>query len=101
MEVNGGIQTLAIKLAHKYFQYKKEYIGNKDLYAQVIYETPKMWKCYVSNKELDDYGEHIIIDYTIKTGEAFIQFYTLCDDDILFIWIDTGKPDEVAEITVL
>lgn len=99
----GNIKELAIKLAYRYAKHKHEYVGTEPLYAVVLHEDDKMWRCYVSNKMLDDSGEHIIIEYTINNGEAFIQYYYPEDDDsnTLFIWIDKDNTDEVDEITIL
>ena len=96
-----GIKELAIKLAYRYAKYRRVYYGDEQLYAVVLHEDAKRWVCYVSNKMLDDSGEHMIIEYTINNGEAFIQYFYPDDDGALFIWIDKDNTDEVDEITIL
>lgn len=101
--MNTRTTELAIKLAYRYAKHKHAYIGTDPLYAVVLQEDDTRWRCYISNKMLDDSGEHIIIEYTINNGEAFIQYYYPEDDDsnTLFIWIDKDNADEVDKITIL
>lgn len=83
---------LALKFATQYFERNctkwLDYVDN--LYVLFSREEPKFWRCYVSCNEMDNYGEHLLIDYLVSTGEAFVQYCVPDDDKSLFIF-SSGK----------
>lgn len=83
---------LALKLARQYFErnHTKWLDHVDDLYVLFSREEPEFLRCYVSCKEMDNYGEHLLIDYLVSTGEAFVQYCVPDDDKSLFIF-SNGK----------
>ena len=83
---------LALKLARQYFErnHTKWLNHVDDLYVLFSRKEPEFLRCYVSCKEMDNYGEHLLIDYLVSTGEAFVQYCVPDDDKSLFIF-SSGK----------
>lgn len=83
----------ALEYARRYFreqrplQLSEEDINN--LYVFFSHEEPGFWRCYVSCDTLDNYGEHLLIEYRATLESAMVQ-YCVPDDDTSILIFDDG-----------
>ena len=84
-------EKLAMKLAQQFLQKSGEWTPCElgELRVLWISQTDDMWQCFVISDVLNNYSECVEIEYTIKTGEAFIQYLTPEEDATIFVWTDT------------
>lgn len=81
-------KEVALDFAEQYLMQCCPKVCRDNLYVLFCREEPGFWRCYVSSDELDNYGEHLLIEYHVLDNEASIQYCVPDDDMAQFIWGD-------------
>ncbi len=81
-------KEMALDFAKQYLKKCCPKVCRDDLYVLFSKQEQYFWRCYVSSDQLDNYGEHLLIEYRVLDKEAFIQYCVVNDEMSRFIWCD-------------